>query len=70
MRNLKFEPSNLLRLISDELNLSGVQPVGLSNIVLVGFEPESVWFRILVTELAQSDFGLLPIVCEIPITRN
>ena len=37
------------------MNLSGVEQVGSPDIVLVGFEPESVWFRILVVELARSD---------------
>ena len=36
-----------------------MQLVGSPDIVLVGFEPESVWFRILVAELAQSDSGNL-----------
>ena len=30
------------------MNFVGVQPVGSPDIVLVGVEPESVWFRILV----------------------
>ena len=42
-----------------QTNLSGVQPVGSPDIVLVGFEPESVWFRILIAELARSDSGKL-----------
>ena len=36
-------------------NYVGVQPVGSFDIVLVGFEPESVRFRIV--ELARSDSG-------------
>ena len=39
------------------MNLSGVQQIGSPDIVLVGFEPQSVWFRILVVELAWSDSG-------------
>ena len=48
-----------MRLYSElTTNLSGVQPVGSPDIVLVGFEPKSVWFRILVAQLARSDSGL------------
>ena len=38
-----------LRLGSElNTNLSGVQPVGSPDVILVGVEPESVRFRILV----------------------
>ena len=36
-----------------------MQPVGSPDIVLVGFEPESVRFRIYVVELARIDSGNL-----------
>ena len=39
------------------MNLDRVQPVSSPDIVLVGFEHESVRFRIFVVELAPSDSG-------------
>ena len=40
-------------------NFVEVQPVGSPDIVLVGFEPESVRFRFCFAELARSDSGKL-----------
>ena len=48
----------------------GVQPVGSPDIVLVGFEPESVRFRFSFVELARSESGSLPMVCRKPIVET